>query len=573
MPFDGYFLHCVSKEIEEAENSHIYKIYQPSREELVLALRKKGFNKKLLISVKGGMARIHFTENAPENPETPPMFCMLLRKYFSAARFTGTKTYGFERVLCLDFEATNEMGDKENLKIICEFLGQSSNIILARESGKIIDAICRTGIENTSRIIAPGAFYELPESREKLDIVSLGAERIAKSAISRGGRLSDALLSVADGMSPLVAREMVYLSGLDDENYTESENLSPLVTVLEDLKNAVISGGRPYILYDDSGTPKDYSFLPISQYGSFYTKKEMESYSALLDTFYRDRELAALQKRAGGDLERLIKNLTSRVNRRINTRKAELGSACDREKWLLYGELIKANIHLITPGSRKVSVLNYYSESGENIDIPLDPALSPAANAAKYFKEYRKSRNAEQTLKALIENDQNEIEYLNTVMFSLSKAKTLSEINEIREELTLAGYIKTNRKTGFKKKKKAPEIESLESKEGYKILVGKNNIQNDYITTVISSKGDLWFHTKNIPGSHVVVLCGGKEVSEETIEYAATLAAAHSAAAASSNVPVDYTPIKYVKKPSGAKAGMVIYTTNKTIYVTPGEKI
>lgn len=572
MPFDGYFLHCVCGEINSAQGSHIYKIYQPSREELVLALRKKDFNKKLLISVKGGMGRIHFTENAPENPETPPMFCMLIRKHFSAAKFLGVKMQGFERVAMLEFSAANEMGDRVLLKIVCEFMGNTSNIILVGENGRIIDAVRKSSIEAGGRIIAPGAVYEFPESQNKLDIIKDGEEKIVKSALKKGGMLSGALVAAADGMSPLIAREISFNSFKEDVDISEKDSLLEVKKALLTLKNIIISGGTPHIIFDNEGNLKDFSFTDIKQYGSFYKTEKAESYSKLLDRFYIERERASMLRRVGGDLERLLKNLLARTNRRMNMRKKELAAAADRERLRLWGELIKANIHVIKKGDKSVRVVNYYDENGGTVDIPLDPTLSPANNAAKYFKDYKKSRNAEISLKELIENDRKEAEYLESVAYALSVSKTLSDIAGIREELTLGGYIKSPKTNRGKKQKKAIELLTYESKEGYKILVGKNNLQNDYITTVLAQKNDIWFHVKNIPGSHVVILCGGAEVSNETLTFAATLAAKNSKAAASSNVPVDYTPIKYVKKPAKAKLGMVIYTTNKTLYVTPGEE-
>lgn len=569
MPFDGAFLHCVAAEINSARDAHIDKIYQPSREELVLVLRKKGFVKRLLISAKSGMARIHFTENIPENPETPPMFCMLARKHFSAARFSGVGMRGLERVAELCFVGSNELGDRTEVKIVCEFAG-TANIVLVGNDGRVLDAVHRSDIEKDDRITAPGAVYEYPQSQGKSDVTVSDAVALVNAVKERGGRLSSALLGILEGVSPLVAREIAFRSFGDDPITAEIYDDAPLEKSISELKEGIKSGGTPYLYYGEDGSPKEFSFLKIGQYGGTLREEKCAGFSELLDKFYYERERISLQKRAGGDLEKLLKNLSSRAEKRMNTRIKELDATRDREKLRISGELLKANIHSVESGSTSVRVQNFYDPDMGYTDIPLDPALSAAANAAKYFKEYKKSYNAEQTLKELIEKDREEITYLDSVSESLSRAETLSDIAEIREELAKNGYVK-RQQSKRKPSSKAPVYLSFESKEGYKIAVGKNNTQNDYLTTVLAGKNDMWFHTKNIHGSHVIVFCGGEELSEETVLFAAALAAKHSKAKDSSNVPVDYTPVKFVKKPSGAKPGMVIYTTNKTVFVTPGE--
>ena len=312
--------------------------------------------------------------------------------------------------------------------------------------------------------------------------------------------------------------------------------------------------------------------MPISQYGNLDTTKRFDTPSELLDAFYYERENAARINKASSDITKLLSNLITRARRRMAVRQKELAENSDREDLRINGELIKANLYAIEQGSAVARVQNYYDENLSTIEIPLDVALTPQQNAAKYFKDYKKSCAAVQSLGALIENDQKEIEYLESVSESLSRCKTLLDVVEIRDELALGGYIRQSGKKS-PRKKTATQFTEYTSREGYKIIVGKNNLQNDYITCTLASKGDMWFHTKNIHGSHVVVFCGGAEISEETIIFAARLAAKNSKASTSSNVPVDYTPIKYVKKPSGAKAGMVIYTTNKTVFVTPEDDL
>lgn len=567
MAFDGGIIRKIVSELKTATDSRIDKLYQPSGDELVILLRKKGFSERLFISVRSGAARIHFTEERPENPETPPMFCMLLRKHFSSAKLVDVCQRGFERIVELSFEAVNEMGDRVNLKIVCELIGNQSNVILLNGEGRIIDALKRSDI-SAKRLILPGAVYEYPEPQDKLDIIAENAETIAEK-ISECGEIPlwKGILNVIGGVSPLIAREMAYRMDGEDTLCHDADK-EKLKSEINYIKTEILSGGSPVMLKSSDNAPVDFCYIPIKQYGNLYKPQEFTSFGELLDDFYRTREIQARMKRMSADITKLVSNLISRAKKRKETRKMELSACADREKLRIYGELIKANIYAIAPGSKEVSLQNFYDEELKEISVPLDPALSASKNADRYFKEYKKSYTAEQTLTALIQKDSEEIEYLETVSEALERCTQSSDIAEIREELRQGGYIKGNT-VGKPKKNKSVTLKEYTSREGYKILVGKNNTQNDYITTRLASKGDLWFHTKGIHGSHVVVMCEGNEVSEETVVFAASLAAKNSKAANSSNVPVDYTPIKYVKKPAGAKPGMVIYTTNKTVFVTP----
>ncbi|MBQ8267346.1 MAG: NFACT family protein [Clostridia bacterium] len=557
MAFDGGFLHTVTSELQQAIDCHVDKIYQPARDVLVLQLRKKGFVKRLVLSAASGTARVHFTEQKYENPDTPPMFCMLARKIFSSAKLTSVQQKGLERVVEFTFDTANEMGDRIKPKIVCELIGNSSNIILVGEDGKIYDAVHRSDIEKSDRLIMSGATYRYPESQNKINILNADPEKTAEEIMSNNAKdLSQVLLQTLEGVSPLVCREIAH----------QSEN-RPLIDLVKKLKDSILSG-EFVMLCKEGGAPVDFCYMPITQYGSLYTIKRFASPSALLDAFYFERENAARIHKASADISKLVSNLLTRARRRMAVREKELEQNRDREDLRIKGELIKANLYAIEQGSATARVQNYYDESLSEMEIPLDPALSPAANAAKYFKDYKKSCGAVQSLGALIESDKEEIEYLESVSESLERSKTLADIAEIREELSLGGYIKfANKKQN--RKKQQPQLTEYKSAEGYRILVGKNNMQNDYITCALASKGDMWFHTKNIHGSHVVVFCGGGPLSDETIIFAARLAAKNSKASSSSNVPVDYTPVKYVKKPVGAKAGMVIYTTNKTVFVNP----
>lgn len=548
MALDGAFIFRITEELKTAIDCHVDKIYQPTRDELVFLLRKKDFHKKLLITAKSGAQRLHFTESKYENPAVPPMFCMLLRKYLSSARLIEVLQPALERVVVLVFSGTNEMGDITEIRLVCELIGGKANIILVNHDGKIIDSLKHSDIETASRLILPGATYNFPEKADKLNPLENTAQEILDKA------QSSSLLATVDGFSPLICRE---IEGCENPQ-------KALEKIINDLK----SGNNPTLIYNPDGEPFEFSFTEISQYGENYQTKRFESFSELLDAFYGEKEAALRINTAARDIIKLISNTKNRTQKRLSLRLSDLKKCENRENLRIYGELIKANLYNIQKGASFAEVPNYYSENMETVRIPLDISLSPANNANRYFKEYKKTYTAEQTLKTLTEKDKQELLYLDSVLDSIERSRTLTDIAQIREELAEAGYIK--QASSRKKANQTVNVfKEYTSAEGYKIIVGKNNKQNDYITTVLASKGDLWFHVKNIAGSHVVVFCDGKEVSDQTILQAATLAATNSKAQNSSNVAVDYTPIKYVKKPNGAKAGMVIYTTNKTVYVTP----
>ena len=572
MALDGGFIRKLTAELSEAVDCHIDKAYQPSKDELVFLLRKKGFAGKLIMSARPSSSRVNFTDEKYENPAAPPNFCMLLRKHFGGAKIIKISQPRFERIIEFTFEATNEMGDRVEPKIICELIGNQSNIILVSEDGKIIDAVRRSDIETAKRIIWPGAKYEYPEALFKKDITEIPAEEIAENIKSLPEMpLWKAILSVCDGLSPLICREIEFEAAGGEILNTQITDEKAIISAINNIKTALLSGGKPIMLLDEGSAPKDFSFYPIKQYGNFYKLKEFSTYSELLEAFYSGRDNLNRISKSLGELTRLVNNLIARANKRLNLRLKELEGCKNREHLRIYGELIKANIHLISAGMSVAKVPNFYDENMAIIEIPLDVSLSPQNNAAKYFKEYKKSYSAEQSLTELTKKDREEIKYLGTVLLGLSKCEKSSHIAEIREELTAAGYIK-EKAVNVRKKSSAPKIEEFISPDGFKVLLGKNNIQNDYITTKLSEKTDMWFHTKEIHGSHVVVKTEGKELPISTVIFAATLAAKNSKASDSSNVPVDYTPVKFVKKPSGAKPGMVVYTTNKTVFVNPIEK-
>lgn len=566
MAFDGAFLKNVIAELNTAKDCHVDKIYQPSKDELVFLLRKKGFVKRLLITTRNGSARLHFTEMKFENPDTPPNFCMLLRKHLSAARLIEITQPELERIAELKFSASNEMGDIVTLTLVCEFIGNKSNVILLKEDRKILDALKRSDVETSSRYLLSGAVYHYPDPTEKLTLNKENIPEICHRILGKDGELSDLLLKNIGGLSPLVCRELAFRCENSSQFTINKEKV--LTEELIALLNIIESGGNPTLLISKNGTPTDFSFMPITH--NSVCCEAAENYSSLLDKYFSARDISAKISAAAHDITRLISNLISRTEKKLALRLNELKTSENREHLRIYGELIKANLHNIKAGDAETSVPNYYSENIELITIPLNPAFSPSKNADRYFKEYKKSWTAEQTLSALTKQDMADLEYFESVRESITRCKTLADLEEIRQELISSGYLKTH-KTTKKPKSAVSALKEYKSADGFRIVVGKNNTQNDYITTKLASKTDMWFHVKNIPGSHVVVLCNGADISDETILFAAALAAKNSKAANSTQVPVDYTYVKNVKKPSGAKPGMVIYTTNKTVFVSPQE--
>lgn len=572
MAFDGAFIHKLTQELNILCGARVDKIYQPSPFHTVLLFRKTGMEpKRLLISVHSGSSGVYFIDDRPENPQNPPMFCMLLRKYLCGGKLLEISQKGLERVITLKFSTYNEMGDMIYPELAVELIGAAPNMILLCD-GKIIDAVKRSSLENGDRIIQSGAIYEMPPSLNKINPLETGTDDIVGKIINCGNiPLDRAILNTIDGFSPLLSRELSHRTGADlfADSLTEYHK-NTLKKEIENIKNEIISGGEPTMITDESGAPFEFSFIQITQYGKKFGNTVYGSYSKLAEDFYRKKFTSERLHRELSEILKLLTNLNSRINRRINIRKIDLKKCENREKLRIYGELIKANIHNISAGQTSLKAVNFYDENLNEITVPLNPALSPAANATKYFKDYKKTYSAEQTLSKLILQDETELEYIDSVFDSLSRAESTSDIAEIKTELAAAGYIK--KQNSNKKIKENNTLKEYETKSGIKIYVGKNNRQNDLLTTKFAAKTDLWFHTKNVPGSHTILVCSGKEVTDDDIIFAATLAAQNSKAASSSNVAVDYTYVKNVKKPSGAKPGMVIYTTYSTVFVNPYKK-
>ena len=573
MALDGMLLHLLAREIEnEWLGSRVEKIHQPSKSELIIALRGFGKAGKLLLSASGNSPRVHFTRFAPENPQSPPMFCMLARKHLTGAKLTGVRTLGLERIIMLDFEATNELMDTVKLTLCIEIMSRHSNIIILDNDEYIIDCIKRVDESVSSvRLVLPGIKYVLPPVQDKLDITQKtdAQEIIGRLEQYADFPLSKALSKVLLGSSALVCRELA--NGIEADYSFSGESKIILKNRLKNLINTVNhTSGKPILIYDISGKPLDFCFTDIVQYGDTATIKQYPDFSALLDDFYFERVNIDRSRSRATELIKLIKNLIERTAKKLNSQKIELEKCADREILRIYGELINANLYRLAGGEFVYELENFYDENNAIVKIKADPMLSPAQNAQKYFKEYKKACNAEIMLTEQLKNGAEDLTYFESVLDELSRVGSDRELEAIKDELRSLGYIKSKQS----KIKKAKELSPHKyiSSDGFTILVGRNNVQNDKLT-FSSAKSDIWLHTKDIHGAHVIICTQGATVPDETLVQAAQLAAYHSSASASSGVPVDYTFVKFVKKPSGSKPGGVIYTNQKTLYVTPDKEL
>ncbi len=575
MGIDGIFLSKLKNEITEVlSGTRIDKIHQPSKEELVLLFRKSGVSKRLLICIRPSTPRIHFTESNSENPSEPPMFCMLMRKYLSGAKFLQVEDTGFERVVTLVFGCLNEMGDSVTFKLVTELIGKQTNVVLVGNDGRIVDSLRRSDIESGARLIQPGAVYTYPEKQEKINMFATDSKSIVQLICNESAPLSKAILSVLDGVSPLISREIAVISGLDTDSVASELNDSERIRLYNGIEafKSKAETENPMALIDRNGIPFEFSYTEITQYGSSAETKKYASYSELLDSVFAERDRKERIKSFASDLVKLLSNLRSRTEKKINIRENEKKRCTQGDTFRIYGELLKSVPKGDERGLPFAEVMNYYDPDFKTVRIPLDTSLSITQNAQRYFKEYKKCCNAAAVLDDLIAQSRDELNYIESVIDELSRATSLADLKEIRNELVLAGYLRMT--VSDRKKTVASVSKPIEtvSPDGFRVLIGRNNRQNDELTLRVADKNDVWFHTKNIPGSHVIVCSEGKELPESTVMFAATLAAMHSKASGSSSVPVDYTLVKYIKKPAGAKPGMVIYKTNRTVYVTPERK-
>lgn len=575
MALDGITLGLVKNELKNyILGSKIDKIHQPSKNELVFILRTRNGGYRLYLSCDGQSPRVHLTRYNLENPKTPPMLCMLLRKRLCGATLVDIKQINNDRILIFEFDGTTEIGDKTKYYIICEIMRQRSNIILCGNDYRIIDAIKRVDEEKTSvREILPGLKYELPPMQEKCNIYTDSSDVITDIILSTPEKmLSKAILERIEGFSPIVGREIAYRTVFDDKQVGLLSDIEKerLIGEIETIKNE-ISNNEFTLLNSVDGVPFDFSFTNIRQYGNSFTKKTYNSISELLDDFYFEKDKINRTKRKAADLFKLLNSAIERTSRKINNRRLELEKSVNREQIRIYAELITTNQYRLTEKSSVYRLENYY-DNNNIIEIPVNPALSPLQNAQKYFKEYKKAANAEKMLYSLIEDGEQELIYLDTVLDNLSRAETEREIAEIRDELEQGGYLKIKKGNKPKKEKPLPPLEFMSS-DGFKILVGRNNVQNDILTLKTAKNYDMWLHIQKYAGSHTIIIADKKEITDIAIYEAACISAYYSKAQNSSSVAVDYTLVKNVKKPVGAKPGRVIYSTYNTIYVTPQKEL
>ncbi len=578
MAFDAIAVRAVCKEFsEKLTDAKVNQVYQPERDELALVLRTKTENLRVLLSASSANPRAHFTAHTKENPKSAPMFCMLLRKHLSGGRVVAVVQQGFERAIDFQIESYTELGDLTVKHLIIEIMGRHSNIILTDDNARILDAIKHIDFTVSAvRQILPGMRYEGPPPQEKLNPLTVSDAEILNAVEASEEKTVDKLiLNAFEGISPLVAREISY-NVFDSTDFKTGDLTDALKTRLcnriGDIFDLVRSGAfSPCLISDTAKKPIEFCALPVKQYGGAAQVQAAESMSAVIDGYYYIRDSAERQKQKSAALMKIITNNISRCAKKIVLLEKTVADAQNMDKYKLYGDLITANLYQIQNGDRQARVQNYYEAGMPEIVITLDSALSPQKNAQKYYKKYNKAKTALIEANKQLAIARDELAYLESVEQSCHMAQSQADLDEIRAELATYGYImRVQKKKGKADAQKMSDPLHFVSSDGFDIYCGKNNVQNDYLTLRFANNADLWFHTKNFPGSHTIIKLGlDKDVPERTLREAAIIAATHSSAKNSAQVPVDYTQIKNVKKPSGAKAGMVIYDVYNTVYVTP----
>ena len=563
MAFDGLVTRAIAKELaQKIEYGKIEKIYQLDIDELVFNIHTKTGNVKLYASCNPSHARVHFTEQSFDNPAVPLSFCMLMRKHFTGGRITKVAQKDIERIIEIEVETISELGFSVNKKIIFEIMGKHSNIIaMDQESGKIIDCIKHVSFDvNRVRQLLPGKIYEYPPAQDKISFDDVTLTDLETCVFPDNDARSKAILSHVRGISPAIAGEIA------DNGETASELFDRISSMRDALESMELT---PTTYVDNDGVPKEFHVFPLTTHVLYYETKNFATACQAVENFYLNKNSSNRVKQKSNDLARTTKAALDKMYLKKQRLSDDLLKAENSEDYRLYGELLNANIYAITPGAKEVSVLNYYT--GENITIPLDVKLSPSKNAQSYFKKYGKAKTAVKEKALQLEDVNCDIEYLESVSAFIDNAQTENEIEVISDELIEGGYLR-RRKNIFKAAKKKSSLLEYRTSEGYRVLVGRNNVENDFLTFKQAGSRDVWFHTKDIPGSHVILFTEGKDIddlSEAAIFETASLAAYYSKGRASENVPVDYVQAKFVKKPNGAKPGMVIFTNNRTVWTNP----
>ena len=571
MPLDAICLQGVVGELApQLTGSRIEKIQQPARDQIILLLRG---SRRLFLNAGANQPRIHLTEQLRDNPSQPPMFCMLLRKHLSGGIIESVRQEPLERVVTLTVLASDEMGERSRFTLVWEGMPRRANLILCDRDGRIIDCLRRVDLEaEQDRQVLPGLFYRLPTRQDKRSPLSVTEEEFAAllGRAAPDAPLDGWLLDTFTAISPLVARELtVRACGSTDAPVSQG---SALWEVFSWWQRDVNENAFTPTLIKRNGSLADFTYGPVTQYGTYAETEVYDSFSHLLDDFYEKREQAERVKQKGRDLLKTATTARDRVRRKLAAQEKELAACLDRDHLRICGELITANLYRMERGQSRLTAQNYYDENCADVDIPLDVRLSPQENAARYFKQYAKAKTAEKYLTAQLQKGGEELQYLESVLQELAQAESEQDFNDIRTELTDGGYLRGRGKKqpGFQRASKPREFRSS---AGLRILVGRNNRQNDRLTTKDADKRDIWLHTQKIHGSHVILCTGGAEPDEQSLMEAASLAAYFSQAQGSTKVPVDYTPVKFVKKPAGAKPGMVVYTTYQTMLADPDEEL
>lgn len=578
MPLDAVALRAQVNELQELIGYKIDKIQQPERDMIVLLLRGQTGSARLLLSANSANPRINLTESRFENPQSPPMFCMLLRKHLSGGRITAVRQLGFERIVDIEIESYTELDDLTPKHLLCEIMGRNSNLIFLGEEMKIIDSIKHVDLTVSSvRNILPGLKYILPPDSGRLDPMEATAADYLKAleAAEDGVPADKAITSAVGGISPLLARECLF-SACGDGNLVVGEmtpNIRQKTAVaLEKLFDRVREGDfEPCVILKEDGSAGDFAPFEVRQYGGRVQVRKMPSMNAATEEYYALRDRDARMKNHSAAITKILNNSLSRAVKKLSLLKNDLKASMDREKYRIYGDLLTANIHLVNKGDKSVTVVNYYDENQGELTIPLDITKSPSQNAKNFYNKYRKAKNTELYAREQIGVTEKEIEYLESVLLSVENARTPSELAEVKAELENEGYIKSE--AGKKARRPQPSKPMELEYMGYTILIGRNNVQNDYLTLKMGRSRDLWLHTKNIPGSHTLIKYMGEDFPDEVITAAASLAAWFSKGKNSPKVEVDYCPVSHVKKPNGAKAGMVIYEGYNTALVEPGKEL
>ena len=566
MAFDAFFLSAVMREIQQnTTDARVDKIHQPSRDTVILQLKCREGRQKLLFALNPTAPRLHLTTSNPENPAEPPMFCMLLRKHLLGARLLKMEQIPMERCAMFTFDCIDEMGDHVEKMLVAEIMGRTCNLYLLAPDGRIIDCLRRIGLdESAKRAALPGLKYQKPDPITKQnpkafeDFVLL---------LSKPGKdvLAERLMDELGGLSPLICREAALFAAGSTDARVEDMNVDAVAERLALFFREHLNHPAPYYHCQADGTPKQFAFCPIRQYGGC---QEAETFGALLDMFYtvRDRNDAMRQK--SQTVRKTVQNLCTRITRKLAIQEKELEATFDRERLRQLGDIVTANIHRITKGQTVIQCEDFYDEDMKTIDIPISPILSPQQNAAKFYKDYAKLKTAEKELTRQIALGEQELDYLKSVLEELNRAQTDAELEEIKQELQQGGYLRMD---GGKRKMKQAKSKPMvfTSTDGYPIYVGRNNHQNDELTFKAARKDDIWCHASKVHGSHVIISCNGTTPPDDTITQAAQLAAHYAETAGGQNIPVDVTPVKQVKKVPGAKPGMVIYHTYRTVIVNP----